>query len=253
MIKISHSFIDFSTLWNELRLNKLQLEIVERMSVSQVVFSYDSLHQLKFELKLRNDIVESAKALNDSGVSFASFKKSRCNAAYWNLTKYGGFQLRYGVKPSDAIQDIFMNGSKYAFECSTAMVIVFYQAVLHSIGKRSFNQLFADILLLDWQYDKDLGLITQTITKTEVLPGDVLYFDNPDYNPETPEWRGENVVFLGNGTYYGHGIGITGATEMFYFLNTQRKPDARHLAYLMDMVVRPGFASLARFSIDPMP
>ncbi|MGO0063450.1 protein-glutamine gamma-glutamyltransferase [Brevibacillus fluminis] len=253
MIKIGQSLINGETIRNQLRLNQTQLEIVERMSASQHVFSYDSLDQLKFELKLRNDIVETAKALNDSGASFASFSRSRANPAYWHLTDFGGFQLRYGVKPSDAILDIFMNGSEYAFECSTAIIIVYYRAVLQSIGARSFNRLFPAILLFDGQFDEGLGLTTQDLSKTVILPGDVLYFDNPDYNPETPEWMGENVVYVGNGFFYGHGIGIMGAADMIDNLNTLRKPGARRSAYLMDRVARPDFASLARYSTDSMP
>ncbi|MET3292970.1 protein-glutamine gamma-glutamyltransferase [Brevibacillus fluminis] len=253
MIKIGQSFINYETLRNQLRLNQTQQEIVERMSASPVVFGYDSLDQLRFELKLRNDIVKSAKALNDSGASFGSFSRSRSNPDYWNTTDFGGFQLRYGVRPSDAIRDIFTNGSEYAFECSTAIIILYYRAVLQSIGAQTFDRLFPTILLFDGQYDEGLGLTTQDLTNTVVLPGDVLYFDNPDYNPETPEWMGENVVYLGNGLFYGHGIGIMGASEMIYNLNTLRMPGARRSAYLMNRVARPDFASLARYSTDSMP
>ncbi len=234
-------------------LNSTQLGIVERMERSQFAFSYDSLQQLTFELKLRNDIIESAKALNSSGVSFASFDESRCNEEYWHLTGYGGFQLRDGVKPADAILDIFRSGSKYAFECSSAMVIVYYRALIHTLGHQTFNRLFPDILLYDWRHDKNLELLTQTTAQTVVLPGDVLYFDNPDFNPETPEWRGENAVYLGNGAYYGHGIGITGAQDIIDSLNGERGPDATRSAYLTDQIVRPDFAYLAQFSNDPIP
>ncbi|MGE5703463.1 MAG: protein-glutamine gamma-glutamyltransferase [Clostridia bacterium] len=251
MINISQTLIDPPTLRSQLRLNETQDKILERMSASRFVFSYDSLQQLMFELKLRNDIVETAKALDRSGARFASFDKSRCNKAYWNLTDFGGFQLRYGVQPSAAILDIFRNGSKYAFECSTAIIIVYYRAVLQSLGTQAFNQLFPDILLFDSQYSPELGLTALTISETDVLPGDVLYFDNPDYHPATPEWRGENVVYLGNGSFYGHGIGITGAQQMIDYLNMLRKPGAQRSAYLMDLIVRPDFASLARFSTAP--
>ncbi|WP_019121456.1 protein-glutamine gamma-glutamyltransferase [Brevibacillus massiliensis] len=251
MIKISSSPVDPAALRSELRLNKLQTRILDRMAASQTAFSYDSLHQLQFELTLRNNIVDSAVALNDSGAAFTSFAKSRCNPVYWRRTEYGGFQLRDGARPSDAIRDIFTNGFKYAFECSTAMVILLYRAVLSSIGAESFNRLFPDILLYDWQYGNSLRLTVLTTAETEVLPGDILYFDNPDYDPETPEWRGENAVFFGNDTYFGHGIGITSAEEIIRSLNHQRKPGATRSAYLLDEVIRPDFVFLSRYSSSP--
>ena len=88
--------------------------------------------------------------MNQSNVQFAVFKNSHCNPQYWLLTSAGGFLLRHGVKPSDAIQDIYLNSSQYAFECATAMIIIYYHAVLTLIGENLFNQLFQGIYLYSW-------------------------------------------------------------------------------------------------------
>lgn len=96
--------------------------------------------------------------MNDSNVHFARFKSSRCNPQYWHLSSVGGFLLKRGVKPSDAIQDIYLNSSLYAFECATGMVIIFYYAVLNLIGESLFNQLFQRIYLYSWHADSDLGI-----------------------------------------------------------------------------------------------
>ncbi|MFM1653358.1 protein-glutamine gamma-glutamyltransferase [Brevibacillus sp. B_LB10_24] len=246
MIEISSSPVDSAALKSELRLNRLQARIVDRMAASRTTFSYDSLQQLQFELTLRNNIVNAAVALNDSGAAFTSYAESRCNPVYWHRTEYGGFQLRDGVRPSDAIRDIFTHGSRYAFECSTAMVILLYRAVLSTNGAESFDRLFPDILLYDWQYGNNLKVTVLTTAETEVLPGDIVYFDNPDYDPETPEWQGENAVFFGRNTYYGHGIGITSAEEIIDSLNDQRRPGATRSAYLLDEVIRPDFVFLSQ-------
>jgi protein-glutamine gamma-glutamyltransferase len=87
--------------------------IIQRMNEDPTVYSYRSIDGLSFELKLRKNIILSARALNQSNVRFAVFAKSRCNPQYWYLTSTGGFQLRQGVKPSEAIQDIYMNSSQY--------------------------------------------------------------------------------------------------------------------------------------------
>ena len=60
---------------------------------------------------------------------------------------------------------------------------------------------------MNWKYlDKDLGVRSSNNKRS--LPGDCLYIANPDVDPATPEWQGENVIQLINGRYYGHGIGI---------------------------------------------
>ncbi|WP_373231568.1 protein-glutamine gamma-glutamyltransferase [Cohnella sp.] len=216
---------------------------------SPIVYSYESLPELRFEMKLRTKIVETAHALLRSNSAFATFEKSKCNPMFWNLTEYGGFKLRSGVLPSTAIRDIFTNGSLYAFECATAKVIVLYKAVLDSIGEYSFNRYFTDLLLWDWNYDKDLRLTTINTTR-ESYPGDILYFKNPDVNPDTTEWQGENVVKLDDNLYYGHGIGITNANGIIAALNKHRKPNSTQSAYLMDQVTYLDFKYLYHLSAD---
>lgn len=248
MIQIGQRYIEPSTLMNQQQWSGVQQEIISRMAKSQGVYAYESLNQLRFELKLRNQIVEAAGALQNSGVSFASFDTSRCNPAFWDLTERGGFRIKAGVLPSEGVLDIYRNGRQYAFECATAMVIIYYRAVLQSIDLQSFNGLFANIILYDWQYDQDLGLTTNQ--EVEFLPGDVLYFKNPDFDPSTPEWQGENAVLMGHDTYYGHGIGITGAEEIINFLNNERRPGGSQPAFLLDQATRPDFTYLAQFSTD---
>ncbi|MFY0543856.1 protein-glutamine gamma-glutamyltransferase [Brevibacillus sp. H7] len=245
MIKIGDKVVTPSTLRTEQQWTDVQLEIIGRMAASPIVFSYPDTGHFRFELTLRNHIVGAAGALNYSGVSFATFKESRCNEELWRLTDFGGFRIRENVRPSDGIRDIYRNGRKYAFECATAMVIVYYRAVLASIDEGAFNRLFADMLLYDWHYDKDLGLTT--IEETVHLPGDVVYFKNPDVNPDTPEWQGENAVVMREGLYYGHGIGIVGAREIIRHLNNERRPGAVRSAFMMEGAARPDFAYLYRF------
>ncbi|TGV13650.1 protein-glutamine gamma-glutamyltransferase, partial [Mesorhizobium sp. M00.F.Ca.ET.186.01.1.1] len=143
---------------------------------------------------------------------------------------------------SQGIINIFQEGRKYATECATAMVIILYHAVLQSIRREDFERMFADILLYDWRYDQDLDL--RTTRTTTFLPGDILYFANPDHNPDKPQWQGENAVDLGRGMYYGHGAGIRDAESMIEFLNEQRRYGATRSAYLVPQATRPGFAYL---------
>ncbi|MCR8844978.1 protein-glutamine gamma-glutamyltransferase [Paenibacillus sp. SC116] len=221
---------------NMMPLSTLERSILSKKQNSPVVYRYDSLGALNFELKTRVSIVEAAKTLNASGVDFADFDKSRCNEQFWIRMENGGFQLRSDVLPSDGINDIFRNGKLYAFECSMAIVMVLYKAILDVLPKQTFNRHFQDLVLYGWHYDKDLPL-RKIESGLEVYPGDVQYFKNPDYDPETPEWQGENVVVLGDDLYFGHGIGIRTSRGMIDALNKARRPFSYTSAYLMDEVV----------------
>lgn len=225
---------------SQMSLPPFQQEIVQAMERSPVPHRYSSLDELLFELNLRGAIVGSALALNQSGAKFAVYRRSHCNEMYWSRTDEGGFRLRSGVAPSDAIQDIYLNGPLYGFECSMAMMIVMYKAVLDQIGSRAFNTYFTDLYLFDWHYDSDLGF-AQGNRRLGVYPGDILYFKNPDHNPETPEWQGENVIVLGDDLFYGHGIGVRNSSEIIGALNQRRKPGARRSAYLLDLIIHPDY------------
>lgn len=220
--------------------------ILQRLNEYPTVYSYQSIAELSFELKLRKSIIESAKAMNRSNVQFATFATSRGNPHYWNLTSFGGFRLGRNVKPSDAIQDIYSNSSWYAFECATAMIVIYYHAILNLIGADLFNRLFQNIYLYSWHADSDLGLTA--LTTPDYIPGDVVYFDNPDFNPQTPQWRGENAVVLEDDTYFGHGIGIKTAEQMIVDLNKRRKLWSNRTAYLSKIVARPSFSHLSNVS-----
>jgi protein-glutamine gamma-glutamyltransferase len=226
-------------------LTTLEKEIYSHKKNSFATYAYDSYEELRFELTLRAKIVEAARSLLASKVGFTTFIKSRCNWKYWIRTEQGGFQQRPNVLPSAAIRDIYVSGGLYAFECGTAMVIVLYKAMLDTIGETHFNALFENILLYDWNYDKDLHLITID-RSDESFSGDILYFKNPDFSLDTPEWQGENVVKLANNLYYGHGVGIKSEHQMISALNGHRRPNAKQSAFLTDQATYPDFKFLAR-------
>lgn len=224
-------------------LSNKQKEIFRYLKNSSEVHIYDHIKQLLFELILRENLINSAIKFSQSEVDFTIFQTSKFNPRYWTKTPRG-YWLRSNVLPSDAIKDIFRNGKEYGFECSTAIVILFYYAVLQSIEERAFNRLFSHLLVWDWSYDEDLGVVTKV--GNEFIPGDILYFYNPDYNH--PVWIGENVVFLGDKKYFGHGIGMGTAEEMIEALNSLRKKDATRSARLIPQHSRLNYRYLSQFS-----
>ncbi|RSL33688.1 protein-glutamine gamma-glutamyltransferase [Salibacterium salarium] len=216
--------------------DSIEFDIFERLKDDSAMHAYRSSNALTFDINIRKHITLSAKALNESRATFELFTATRANKEYWEITNAGGIRLRYGVEPSRGIQDIFDNSDLYGFECATAMVIIFYHAALQVIGSRIFNELFPNIYLYSWHFDSDFGL--ESVRTHYFIPGDVVYFNNPDFNVQSPQWRGENAVVLDNDTYFGHGIGIQTEAEMIDILNELRNPDSTQSAYLTNVVTR---------------
>jgi protein-glutamine gamma-glutamyltransferase len=227
-------------------LQGVKKEILVAMEASREVFSYFASTELLFELQLRENIMNASYQMHSSGAVFTSFQYSQFNPAYW-VRSSRGYLLRPDVLPSDAIRDVFSNGKLYGFECSTAMVFIFYKAVLDSIRTSDFNYLFGGLLVWNWNYDPDLVIITRR--GTEFIPGDVVYFYNPDHRE--PIWLGENAVFLGNDQYFGDGIGIKTAREMIEALNTLRKEGATRSAYLLKQHSRLDAKYFFRYARNP--
>lgn len=256
MIQIADRPFAASEIMGEYPENSIERQVLNKMSESTETYRYDSLSQLKFELRVRKETVNAARDLHKSRISFADFNRSRRNPAYWDRTENGGFRLKEGVKPSEAINDIFVHGNQYATECATAMMIVYYRALQKVFPEDLFNSRFSKIYLMNWHsLDPLLREIGIPIKTDTLLPGDRGYFPNPDVDPKTPEWQGENVIVLPDSLYYGHGIGITTAGKIIDALNAKRKKDATQSAYKLDAASRPNYKKLADIydSFAPQP
>lgn len=243
MIQLSEMPFQQNSLWQSGSLEDL---IFQQMQKETAVFSFFSIKELSFEIRLRKNIITMAKALNESNAKFSIFQYARCNPRYWYLTAAGGFRLKPNIRPSDAILDIFKNSSLYAFECATACVIIIYIAVLKSIGVSLFNQLFQNLYLYSWHADPDLRI--HTFYANHFLPGDVVYFNNPDFDPKYHWYRGVNAVALTDGNFFGHGFGIRTGKEMIQILNNKRNPNSNKSAYLTNLVTRPYLTHLAAYT-----
>lgn len=250
MIIIGRKPADADAIGREYPQGSFERFVVQKIASGIESYEYDSTEHLKFELKLRKEIVNAASALNKSRLKFAVFRDSFCNKAYWSRTNEGGFVLKSGASPANAIKDIYAKGWGYGTECATAMIIVYYGALLNVYGEKLFNALFPKIHLMNWHYiDRLLKETGQMRKIKDELPGDRRYFANPDVDPLTPEWQGENVIDLNGKLYYGHGIGIHDAASIIRELNKNRRDGADESAYLLDKAGRPDFKKLYEASL----
>lgn len=218
---------------------------LSKLAKSGYAYNYASNGELGFELSLRRATVDRAGRLLRAGLNFETFREAYCNKRFWLRSPDGGFELRRGVLPAAAIRDIYENGRAYGTECATAMQIVYYGALLDTVPAGSFNSRFIGIRLMNW-HDisaplRETGMMRRA---RDTLPGDRRYFANPDVNLTAPELQGENVIDMGDGTYYGHGFGRLRAEQIISQLNRARRPGARREAYLMDTAGRPDYKKL---------
>ncbi len=223
--------------------SELEQSILQQKQLSRTPYYYASFEELRFELRVRAAIVHAALMLGESGAAFDTFENSRCNERFWTLDMKGGFRLKPTVHPSDAIEDIYIHGHFYAFECAMGIVVVLYKAVLDIIGREQFDRFFDRLYLYSWHHDADLKLIT-VHAEGEGIPGDVQYFKNPEVDPESMQWQGVNVIVMPGGRYFGHGTGVSSAWFIIRLLNRHRIPGAQISAYLMDETTFPNFKYL---------
>lgn len=243
MLKIYNT--DTSNFLSTLLPNSTQASVVNKMNSSDFAYEYSSADLLLFELNLRHELVSCSKILNASSFSFAIFRNVTANEVFWEITSNGGLKLLPNVSSFDAISDISKNGNLYASECATAMVIVYYMSLCNIFGKELFDKTFSKITLMNWHYlDPLLAEIGLMNPSYDFLYGDRLYFKNPDVSSKTPQWQGENVIFLDNNLYYGHGIGVLSSEKIINTLNSKRKPEPTKSAYLMELSGRPNFNRL---------
>jgi protein-glutamine gamma-glutamyltransferase len=169
-------------------------------------------------IAFRAHVVQAAKDLAASGASFSgSHESDKVNQDLWTMGYGGKMQVRKWLadggigKPSTALRDIFSNGKSYGFECATAMMVIYHKAILDHVGDEAFDKLFSEprnLAFFRWDIeDSDYVDAKKLVHRPMPLaPGTHYYFENPDAAPENSAFRGENVLYLGEGQFYAHGI-----------------------------------------------
>lgn len=170
------------------------------------------------EIAFRARVVTAAKELAASGASFAgSADGDRVNQKLWTMGFGGRMQVRKFLadgelgRPSAALRDIFDNGHQYGFECATAMMVIYHKAILDHVGDDAFDAMFTEprhLAFFRWSIEDDDFLDVKKLVHkpTPLMPGSHYYYTNPDASAENSAFGGENVLYLGDGQFYAHGI-----------------------------------------------
>ncbi len=185
-------------------------------------------------------VARAAYDFHAEGIDFAQRKGEwKVNQKLWWVGYAGQMGVRYGVRPSEALADIFKNGHLYGMECATATMVVLHKAILDRIGPDDFDKAFPRLQLYRWnKQDDDFLAVKRSLESKNLWPGDHAYFANPDVHPNYRAFQGENVIYLGDDKFFGHGMGVMSRKQILAELDSMRKAGAKKKAFLDPMRVR---------------
>ena len=146
------------------------------INIAGEVYRYDSTDQFNFELSMRKQITRAAYDLYKGRLRFQTFRDSECNEDFWVRLDDGGFGLKSGIKPSEGIYDIYRHTRRYATECATAIVIIYYKAILDIYTADIFDRVFPYIVLMNWTHLDNPSDVMTYVDPPDFLPGDCRYF-----------------------------------------------------------------------------
>jgi protein-glutamine gamma-glutamyltransferase len=192
-------------------------------------------------------MVKACEDMDRAKHEFALIKDQTFSSTFWEGEGGGTFHIKPGVRPSDALKDIFANPAAYKFECATALVIVHEKAMLDLVGEADFDRLCPKLRIGPWETDdtfvehvRSEGSALREASRDRrrtLRAGDYGYFKNWQVSDEGRDagWQGENVIALGDGRFYGHPFGITDEKTIVDHLNAQRRFGAWKSAGLLDL------------------
>jgi len=208
---------------------------------------------LRDRVLIGSAMVNSAHAMAKAKHRFGDLE---VNPVCWDIDEEDPttMYLNPDFPPSVALMDIFNNPDLYQFECATALVILRYRAMLDLIGEEDFNRIASDLRIGVWDQEDHAAKVWEVTgrsaggedvpmaqgDKSRVTPGDYTYFKNWDVSPEAFRggWQGENVIYLGDGMYYGHPFRVISGEKIVAYLNKHRNPGSARSASLLDLHAR---------------
>jgi hypothetical protein len=205
-----------------------------------------------YEIQSRTATVQASKDMNarmkDGSVTFqGDMSRQQYNPRYWQQAVGPDgqpyWQVRPGVNPSDAINDVFRNTGergKYQIDCAASTNLALMKAKLDTMGAEDFNREFNGFAIRGWEtysvdratgqwnFDINGGIDNLTGSRDNLTgkpenlkPGDLVYFTNPNVREGSSANQGENAIFLGfdasgQPLFFGNPIGIVAGTQNEY-------------------------------------
>jgi len=189
----------------------LEKEILLAMLVAPMTFEFPSHAEFAASVRIRRNIV---KATLRTALAFHTAKIERPED-YWTYTEAGGFTVLPGKPLIEALRMATqpdMSGRQYAFSCYRASEYVVLLGIaqelaecnpdlLHQLQQRwesraIMSQEFHEVFL------REYGSVSRPLPPEFYVPGDRLWFRNPDErSSDVAGYEGSWVIYLGGGLF----------------------------------------------------
>lgn len=193
------------------RDSDLEREILLAMLSCPVTIEYPSYSELLASVRIRQNIV---KASRRTTLSFHTSKIER-PTDYWTYTKENGFTLLPGKPLIEALRRATqpeISGEQYSFSCYRATEYVILLGIAQELAMS--NPVLLQQLQRRWEsraimsrqfhdvFTREYGSMDEPLPPKYYIPGDRLWFRNPDErSAEIMGYEGSWVFYLGGGLF----------------------------------------------------
>lgn len=193
------------------REDDLEKEILLAMLASPVTFEYPGYLEFAASVRIRQNIV---KASRRTTLSFHTSKIERPED-FWHYTEDSGFILLPGKSLIEALRKATqpeLSGEQYSFSCYRATEYVTLLGIAEELVQT--NPELLQQLQLQWAlraiksrqfhdiFTREYGSMSKPIPMKYYVPGDRLWFRNPDArSAEVVGYEGSWVFYLGAGQF----------------------------------------------------
>ncbi|HLP99454.1 MAG TPA: hypothetical protein VK149_13535 [Sideroxyarcus sp.] len=189
----------------------LDKEIMLALLASPVAFEYPDHAELVAAIRMRRYIVEAARR---TALDFHTTRIERPED-YWTYTEDSGFTVLPGKPLIEALRKATqpeVSGRRYAFSCYRASEYVMLLGIAQELA--TSNPALLEQLQRYWErqaiqsrrfhdaFMREYGSMEQPLPMAYYVPGDRLWFRNPDErSSDVSGYEGSWVIYLGSGLF----------------------------------------------------
>lgn len=193
------------------RDDHLAMEIVLALAMSPIVFPFPSLKEYQASVKMRANI---ARAANQAELAFDTEGAER-PPQYWQYHESTGFILLPGRDLVEALTHTTqpeVSGKLYSFSCYRATEYVILLGLTQTL--KEVNPDLQEQIQARWHrqaimsgefhdvFLREYGSMSQPLPASYYVPGDRLWFRNPDsHSSDVEGFEGSWVFYLGGGYF----------------------------------------------------
>jgi hypothetical protein len=189
----------------------LEKEILLALLAGPVTFAYPSYAELAAAVRIRKNIVEAARR---TALAFHTTRIDRPEDC-WTYAEGRGFTVLPGKPLTDALLKATqpeVSGQRYAFSCYRASEYVMLLGIAQELAVS--NPALLEQLQQQWEsraimseefhkvFLQEYGSMTSPLPPGYYVPGDRLWFRNPDdHSSDVAGYEGSWVLYLGSGLF----------------------------------------------------